>query len=62
MVNLGNQRAVTEFAQRLIHMIMPHVVSLEKLKQFGGNGRWGYVNIVDGSSVNLTVIRGAVKR
>jgi hypothetical protein len=31
-VNLGNQRAITELAERLIHTVMPHIVSLKKPK------------------------------
>jgi hypothetical protein len=60
-VNLGNQGMVTDFAQRLVHAIVPHIVELKKLKQFGGDRRWGNVNIVDGSGVDLTVICGTLK-
>jgi hypothetical protein len=41
---------------------MPHVVSLQKLKNVGGNGRWGDVNITDGRRMNLAVVSGALKR
>jgi hypothetical protein len=43
-------------------MIMPHIVSLKKLKKFGGDRWWGNVNIIDGHGVNLTVISGAVQQ
>jgi hypothetical protein len=61
-VNLSDQGTVAQFTQCLIHVIVPHVVKLEKPKQFGGDGRWGNVNVVYGSGVDLTVICGTLKR
>jgi hypothetical protein len=40
----------------------PHVVSLQKLKDVGGDNGRGHVNIVNGGCMNLTVIRGALER
>jgi hypothetical protein len=32
MVNLSDQRSITEFAESLVHAVMPHIVELEKPK------------------------------
>jgi hypothetical protein len=60
--HLGHQRTVTNLTERLIHAVMPHIVSLKKPKNVGRNGRRGDVNVMDGGGVDLTVIRGTVKR
>jgi hypothetical protein len=41
---------------------MPHVVSVEKPKQFGSDRRGGYVDVVDSSGMNLAVVSGTLKR
>jgi hypothetical protein len=40
---------------------MPHVVSVKEPKNVGGDGRRGNVNVMNGGSVDLTVVRGTVK-
>jgi hypothetical protein len=59
--DLRCQRAITELTERLIHAVMPHVVSMKKPKDIGSNGRRGNVHVMDGGGVDLAVIRGTVK-
>jgi hypothetical protein len=41
---------------------MPHIVSMQKPKDIGGDGRRGNVDVMDGGSVDLTVVCGTIKR
>jgi hypothetical protein len=53
---------ITEIPDGLVHAIMPHVVSVEEPKNFGGNERAGYVEVNYGHSMDLAVVGGSVKR
>jgi ribosomal protein S27E len=59
--HFGHQRTIANLAERLIHAVMPHIVSMKKPKNVGRNGRRGNVNIMDSGGVDLTVIRGTIK-
>jgi hypothetical protein len=60
--HFGHQRTVANLAERLIHAVMPHIVSVKKPKNVSRNGRRGNVNVMDSGSVDLTVIRGTIER
>jgi hypothetical protein len=60
--NLGYQRTIANLTERLIHAVMPHIVSMKKPKNVGRNGRRGNVNVIDSGGVDLTVICGTIKR
>jgi hypothetical protein len=55
--DLSCQRTIAILTERLIHVVMPHVVSMKKPKDVGRNRRRGNVHIMDGGSVDFTVIR-----
>jgi hypothetical protein len=59
--DLSHQWTIADFTERLIHVVMPHVVSMKKPKDVGRNGRRGNVHVMDGGSVDLTVISRTVK-
>jgi hypothetical protein len=40
---------------------MPHIVSLKKPKNVGGNGRRGNVHVVNSGGVDLAMVSGAVE-
>jgi hypothetical protein len=61
-VNLGSEGMVTELPKGLVHAIMPHIVSIEKPKDIGGDERGRNVDVNDGRSVNLAVVCGPIKR
>jgi hypothetical protein len=58
--DLGDQQPVSNLSERLIHAVMPHIVSMKKPKNIGSNGRRGNVHIVDGLGVDLAVVSRAV--
>jgi hypothetical protein len=60
-VNFRYQGSVTNLAERLIHMVMPHVVSMEKPKDVGCDKGRGNVHVVYGGCVDLTMVSGAIK-
>jgi hypothetical protein len=59
--DFGYQRAIADLTERLIHAVMPHVVSMQKPEDIGSDGRRGNVNVMNGGGVDLTVVCGAVK-
>jgi hypothetical protein len=59
--DLGYQRTITNLTERLIHAVMPHIVSVKKPENIGRDGRRGNVDVMNGGGVNLTVIRGTIK-
>jgi hypothetical protein len=46
--DLGDQRPIPDLTERLIYAVMPHIVSVEKPKNVGSDGRRGNVYIVNG--------------
>jgi hypothetical protein len=57
--DFGYQRAIADLTERLIHAVMPHVVSVQKPKDIGGDGRRRDVNVMNGGGMDLTVVCGA---
>jgi hypothetical protein len=59
-VDFGDQRSITNLTECLVHVVVPHIVGLQKLKNIGGNNGGRHINVVYGGSVNLTVICGTL--
>jgi hypothetical protein len=59
--DLCYQRTIANLTERLIHAVMPHIVSVKEPKNVGGNRRRGNINIMNGGGVNLTVICGTIE-
>jgi hypothetical protein len=59
-VDLGDQRSISEFTECLIYAVMPHVVSMKKPKNVGCDERRGNVHVVNGLSVDLAMVGGAI--
>jgi hypothetical protein len=60
MADLSDQRSISEFTEGLIYTVMSHVVSMEKPKDVGCDGRRGNVHVVNGLRVDLAMVSGAV--
>jgi hypothetical protein len=60
-VNFCYQGSVANLTECLIHMVMSHVVSMEKPKDVGCDEGRGNVHVVYGGCVDFAVISGAVK-
>jgi hypothetical protein len=61
-IDFGLERPIANLTYGLVHVVVPHVVSIEKPKYVGGDGRGRNVNVDNGRGVNFAVIGGAVKR
>jgi hypothetical protein len=59
--NFSGQRTIADLTERLIHTVMPHIVSMKKPKNVGCDGRRGNIHVMNGGGVDLAVIRGTVK-
>jgi hypothetical protein len=60
MADLSDQRSIPDLTERLIYAVMPHIVSVEKPKNVGCNGRRGNVHVMNGLGVNLAMVSGAI--
>jgi hypothetical protein len=60
-VDFGSKGPITYLTDSLVDIVVPHVVSIEKPKYIGGNGRRGNVDVYDRRGMNLAVIGGAVE-
>jgi hypothetical protein len=58
--DLSDQRSIPDLTERLIYTVMPHIVSVEKPKNIGCDGRRGNVHVMNGLGVDFAVISGAV--
>jgi hypothetical protein len=58
--DLSDQRSISEFTKCLIDVVMPHVISMEKPKNVGCDGRRGNVHVVNGLRMDLAMVSGAV--
>jgi hypothetical protein len=59
-VDFGPERLITDLTYSLVHVVVPHIVSVKKPKYVGGNRRGWNVDVNDGRGMDLTVIGGAV--
>jgi hypothetical protein len=60
MADLSDQRSISDLTECLIYAVMPHIVSVEKPKDVGCDGRRGNVHVVNSLGVDFAVIGGAV--
>jgi hypothetical protein len=58
--DLSDQRSIPDLTERLIYAVMPHIVSVEKPKNVGSDGRRGNVHVMNGLGVDLAVVSGAI--
>jgi hypothetical protein len=58
--DLSDQGSIADLAECLIYAIMPHVVSVEKLKNVGCDRRRGNVHVMNGLGVDFAMVSGAV--
>jgi hypothetical protein len=61
-VDLGPERPITDLTDSFVHVVVPHVVGVEKSKDVVSDGRGRNVDIDDGGSMDLTMVGGAVNR
>jgi hypothetical protein len=61
-VNLRLERTVTDLAQSLVHALMSHVVSIQHPQDVSRDRRWGDIEVVDSSGVNLAMVSGPIER
>jgi hypothetical protein len=60
-IDFGSKRPIANLTDGLVHIVVPHIISVKKLKYVGGDGRGRNVDVDDGRGMNLAVIGGAVK-
>jgi hypothetical protein len=60
-VDLGPEGSVTELPEGFIHVIVAHVVSVEKPKDVGGDERRWNVHVDYRCRMNLAMVGGSVK-
>jgi hypothetical protein len=61
-IDLGPERPIADLTDGLVDVIVSHVVSVKKSKEFSWNERGRNVDVDDGRGVNLTMVGGAVNR
>jgi hypothetical protein len=62
MVDFRYEGTVANLPKSLVYLLVPHIVSIQEPKNIGSNKGRGNIDIDDGSSVYLAVIRGPVER
>jgi hypothetical protein len=58
--DFSDQRSVPDLTECLIDAVMPHVVSMKKLKNVGCDGRKGNIHIMHGLCMDFAMIGGAI--
>jgi hypothetical protein len=60
VADLCDQRSIPNLTERLVHAVMPHIVSMKEPKNVGCDGRRGNVHIMNGLSVDLAMVSRAI--
>jgi hypothetical protein len=59
-IDFGPEGPISDLTDGLVYVVVPHIVSIEKPKYVGGDGRRRDVDVYYGRGMDLAVISGAV--